>query len=329
MLPGTMTEPILRAVGLTKSYGPFQALHGVGFALMPGDIVGFLGPNGAGKSTTMKILTGFVAPTGGTATINGHDLATDPLACRASIGYLPEELPLYLDMTVESYLDHVARLKGVHPGERRREVWEAIESAWLQENAKRHIRKLSKGNRQRVGVAQALIGKPPILILDEPTSGLDPSQVANFRDLIRRLAEKHTILLSTHILAEVEAVCRRVVVVHRGRTVVEEGIDDLRRRATTTTRLRVSVRDPSTVEALAAALETMGWASRLQRDPGAPTIHLEAPVDRRAELVALVEGHGGLRELVEERLTLEEVFRDLTGQGQPVAALAVAGTSRP
>ncbi|MBA3938162.1 MAG: ABC transporter ATP-binding protein, partial [Planctomycetes bacterium] len=155
----------------------------------------------------------------------------DPLACRRAIGYLPEELPLYLDMTVTGYLDHVARLKGVAPGARRKEVVEAIEAAWLGENAKRHIRKLSKGNRQRVGLAQALLGRPPLLILDEPTSGLDPAQVANFRELIKSLAQRHTILLSTHILGEVEATCARVVVVHRGRTVASEGIDALRKRA--------------------------------------------------------------------------------------------------
>ena len=314
-----MVEPILSARDLTKHFGPFQALHGVSFELTPGEVVGFLGPNGAGKSTTMKILTGFLAPSSGSATIAGHDLVADPLACRRAIGYLPEELPLYLDMTVTDYLDHVARLKGVAPAERRREVVEAIDAAWLGENAKRHIRKLSKGNRQRVGVAQALLGKPPLLILDEPTSGLDPSQVANFRDLIRRLAEKHTILLSTHIMGEVEAVCQRVVVVHRGRVIVEEPIADLRARATRSAQVRVRLRseDPT---AFIAALELRPWASGITRDHDA--ILLTASRDARAELVTLTEQHGGLRELSEERLSLEAVFRDLTGQTLPQAVPA-------
>ncbi len=301
--------PILQARDLTKKYGPFQALHGVSFAVEPGEIVGFLGPNGAGKSTTMKILTGFVAPTSGTASVAGHDLATDPMACRKAIGYLPEELPLYLDMKVEDYLDHVARLKGVNPSERRREVLNAINACWLNENAKRHIRKLSKGNRQRVGVAQALLGAPPILILDEPTSGLDPTQVANFRDLIKKLAEKHTILLSTHIMGEVQAVCSRVIVVHRGRTIVEESVEDLRRRAARSTRVRIRVRGDSAA-ALATALATKPWATQITVDQ--EILSLEADATHRAELVALAEANGGLRELSEERLTLEEVFRDIT-----------------
>ena len=302
---------ILTATDLTKRFGPFQALHGVSFSLEPGEIVGFLGPNGAGKSTTMKLLTGFLAPTSGSATIAGHDLVAEPLACRKAIGYLPEELPLYLDMTVTDYLDHVARLKGVAPAERRREVVEAIDAAWLGENAKRHSRKLSKGNRQRVGVAQALLGKPPLLILDEPTSGLDPSQVANFRDLIKRLAEKHTILLSTHIMGEVEAVCQRVVVVHRGRVIVEEPIAALKARATRSTRVRVRLRHGDAT-AFAAVLGQQPWASDvLVVDDG---VTLETPPDARRALVALAEAHGGLRELAEERLSLEAVFRDLTGQ---------------
>ena len=303
--------PILAARDLTKRYGPFQALHGVSFDLFPGEIVGFLGPNGAGKSTTMKLLPGFVAPTSGTATINGQDLATDPLACRKAIGYLPEELPLYLDMTVTDYLDHVARLKGVRPSERRREVVEAIDAAWLGENAKRHIRKLSKGNRQRVGVAQALLGKPPILILDEPTSGLDPSQVANFRDLVRRLSERHAILLSTHIMAEVEATCHRVVVVHRGRVIVEEPIAALKDRATRATRIRLRLRTGNIPEVLPE------WLGNAKAD--GDLLLAEAPPERRADLVAWAEANGGLRELNEERLPLEEVFRDLTTGTAPDA----------
>ena len=230
------------------------------------------------------------------------------MACRRAIGYLPEELPLYLDMTVTSYLDHVARLKGIPPSSRRREVVDAIDAAWLGENATRHIRKLSKGNRQRVGVAQALLNAPPMLILDEPTTGLDPTQVANFRELIKRLAERHTILLSTHILAEVEATCSRVVVVHRGRTVAAESIDALRQRTAQVTRLRIRSRHHDVSE-LVTALKSCAWVTLLEHQDD--TVIIDAPADHRDLLVSLVQTHGGLRELIEERRSLEAVFRDL------------------
>jgi len=304
-------DTVLSAHDVTKRFGTFQALNGVSLELRAGEVVGFLGPNGAGKSTTMKILTGFLAPTSGSATIAGHDLARDPLACRRAIGYLPEEVPLYLDMTVTGYLDHVARLKGVPTASRRREVVDAIDRTWLSESAKRHIRKLSKGNRQRVGLAQALLGAPPILILDEPTSGLDPAQVANFRDLIRNLAKQHTILLSTHILGEVEAVCSRVVVVHRGHVVANETVEQLRQRASRIGRLRVRLRsgDPAPLTSACAA---SGWATIISHDGDA--LLIDAPSDRRSDLVTLIEAWGGIRELTEERRSLEEVFRDLIAQ---------------
>ncbi|HYE08013.1 MAG TPA: ABC transporter ATP-binding protein, partial [Planctomycetota bacterium] len=218
---------------------------------------------------------------------------------------------------VDAYLDHVARLKGVARSERRAAVVRAIERCRLAENAQRHIRKLSKGNRQRVGVAQALMGDPPILILDEPTSGLDPAQVANFRDLVKSLAERHTVLLSTHILGEVEATCGRVVVVAGGRTVLGEPIAALRARALSRTRLRVRLRDGSPA-ALIAALRAHAWAidARVDGDDAV----LDAPGERRGELVALAEAHGGLRELIEERRSLEEVFRDLVAAPAPQVA---------
>jgi ABC-2 type transport system ATP-binding protein len=254
----------------------------------------------------------------GSATIAGHDLVNEPLACRRAIGYLPEELPLYLDMTVTSYLDHVARLKGIPPSSRRREVVDAIEAAWLGENATRHIRKLSKGNRQRVGLAQALLNAPPMLILDEPTTGLDPTQVANFRELIKRLAERHTILLSTHILAEVEACCSRVIVVHRGRTVAAESIDALRQRTAQVTRLRIRSRT-NDVTKLVSALEKCAWATIIESQ--GDTVLIDAPADQRDVLVSLIQSHGGLRELIEERRSLEAVFRELiTTPTEPISA---------
>jgi ABC-2 type transport system ATP-binding protein len=316
-MTNSQTTAMLTANGLSKIYGNYHALYDVSFTLARGEVVGFLGPNGAGKSTTMKLLTGFIAPTTGSATIAGYDLVNEPLACRRAIGYLPEELPLYLDMTVTHYLDHVARLKGIPTSSRRREVVDAIDAAWLGENATRHIRKLSKGNRQRVGVAQALLNAPPILILDEPTTGLDPTQVAHFRDLIKKLSEKHTILLSTHILAEVEACCSRVVVVHRGRTVAAESIDALRQRTAQVTRLRIRSRQPDTTE-LILALNACKWVTMLEHL--GDTLIIDAPSDQRDTLVSLVQAHGGLRELIEERRSLEAVFRDLIATAPSLAA---------
>jgi len=304
----------LSARNLTKRYGTIQALTQVAFEVRRGEVVGFLGPNGAGKSTTMKLLTGYLAPTSGTALINGHDLRTEPLACRQSIGYLPEELPLYLDMRVDAYLDHVARLKGVAPARRRAEVVEAIEAAHLTANAKRHIRKLSKGNRQRVGLAQALLGKPPILILDEPTSGLDPSQVENFRALVTRLAPDHAILLSTHILSEVEAACSRVVFILGGRTVADESIETLRRR-TAQGALQVRVRSGD-ASALGVAAAAAGIVASVHGD----CLTTASGDAVRFDLATLAEAHGGLRELTESRASLEDVFRELSRDVPKAAA---------
>jgi ABC-2 type transport system ATP-binding protein len=301
-------EPLLAARGLAKRFGAVAALAGVDLVLGRGEVVGFLGPNGAGKSTTMKIVTGALAADAGTVAIAGHDQARDPLACRAAIGYLPESPPLYDDMRTEDFLDHVARLKGIAPDRRRRAVADAIARARLEEAARRRLGHLSKGNRQRAGLAQALLGAPPLLILDEPTSGLDPGQVASFRALVRELAADHTVLLSTHILAEVEAVCSRVVVIHRGRTVADEPIDALRRR-TAAARLRVRVRSGDAA-ALATALTATAWAT-VERTDG-DTVLCRTADAQRAALATLAEAHGGLAELVEERRPLEDVFAEMT-----------------
>ncbi len=298
---------ILSAQHLVKHYGNFQALDDISVELEQGEVVGFLGPNGAGKSTTMKIITGYVAPSSGSVNVNGFDLQTQSLACRQQIGYLPQQAPLYEDMTVAAYLDHVARLKGVAKASRRREIVEAIEAANLQEVEKRHIRKLSGGNQRRVGLAQALINKPPILILDEPTAGLDPAQVANLRDLIIKLKEKHTILLSTHILAEVEACCSRVIVVNRGRGILDENIEQLKERCRQVARVRIRLAEAN--GAFSEAIEAAPWAHLRKEDGAQYTI--EAPEEKRSALIDLAQANGGLRECTEERRSLEDVFRDL------------------
>jgi ABC-2 type transport system ATP-binding protein len=218
---------MIEAQGLTKYYGTVPAIEGVSFRVEQGEILGFLGPNGAGKTTTMRILTGFMPSSAGTAVVAGYDIGNDPLEVKRRVGYMPENVPLYTEMVVWRFLQYVAEIKGVPRDARKAEVDEAIERCGLEAVANRVIRNLSKGYRQRVGLAQALVGKPPVLILDEPTVGLDPAQIVEIRELIRRLASEHTVLLSTHILPEVAMLCQRVLIIHRGRVVAEDTMANL------------------------------------------------------------------------------------------------------
>src|SRR5262245_7221590 len=225
---------MIEATNLSKRYGDIIPVDGVSFSVERGEVVGFLGPNGAGKTTTMRMLTGFLPPTDGTARICGHDIFEEPLEARRAIGYLPETPPLYPEMTVSSYVDYVARIKDVPRRERRVKVERALERCGLAEVARRVIGTLSKGYRQRVGLAQAIVHEPPVLILDEPTIGLDPIQIGEIRALIAALAggdgdARHTVILSTHILPEVEAICRRVVMINAGRKTIDAPLDELTR----------------------------------------------------------------------------------------------------
>jgi len=226
---------MIEARELSKRYGDIVAVDGVSFSVGRGEVVGFLGPNGAGKTTSMRMLTGFLPPTNGTAVIAGHDIFEDPIAARRSVGYLPESPPLYPEMTVTSFLDYVARIKDVPRARRRSAVDRALERCALVDVRKRVIGTLSKGFKQRVGLAQAIVHDPPVLILDEPTIGLDPLQVREIRGLIAELAapakgeEQQTVVLSTHILAEVEAICRRVILINEGRKAVDAPLADLTR----------------------------------------------------------------------------------------------------
>ncbi len=214
---------MIEARGISKRYGERVAVDDVSFTVARGEVVGFLGPNGAGKTTTMRILTGFLPPTDGTALVDGHDMLTDPLRARRSVGYLPEVPPLYPEMDVEGYLRFVAAIKGLPRAARRAAVDRTLERCGLVDVRRRVIGSLSKGYRQRVGLGQAIIHEPPVLILDEPTVGLDPVQIREIRSLIASLAApgadgtQHTVILSTHILSEVEAICQRVILIHRGR----------------------------------------------------------------------------------------------------------------
>jgi ABC-2 type transport system ATP-binding protein len=224
---------MIEARHLSKRYGDVVAVHDVSFEVGRGEVVGFLGPNGAGKTTTMRMLTGFLPPTDGTALIAGHDIFSDPLAARRAVGYLPEILPLYPEMSVRSYLEYVARIKDVPRRSRRAAVDRALERCGLAHVGPHVIGTLSKGYRQRVGLAQAIVHDPAVLVLDEPTVGLDPLQVREIRQLIRDLAAprdgepQHTVILSTHILPEVEAICRRVILMNAGRKVVDAPLAEL------------------------------------------------------------------------------------------------------
>lgn len=226
-----MTQPqgpaMIEAVGLSKYYGDFAAIENVSFKVHQGEVVAFLGPNGAGKSTTMKLLTGYLAPSAGTARIAGHDMATDRLAAAAGLGYLPENGPLYPDMSPRSLLNFFAEARGLSGAQKRERVEKAIELCALGSVVGKPIGKLSRGYRQRVGMAQVLLHEPDVLILDEPTAGLDPNQIHDVRNTIRRLGESKTILLSTHILQEVEAMTERVLLIDEGKLIFDGSVGEL------------------------------------------------------------------------------------------------------
>lgn len=227
----TLTEQwqeMIEVEGITKYYGSIAALREVSFSVSAGEIIGFLGPNGAGKSTAMRILTGFTPATRGRATVAGHEVHEEPLEVKRRVGYLPERVPLYEEMVVSGFLRFVAEVKGVPRKQRAGEVDRILERCGLTGISKRLIRNLSKGYRQRVGLGQALIGAPQVLILDEPTVGLDPKQIVEIRQMIKELGREHTVLLSTHILPEVSMVCERVVIINQGRIVAQERLDQLR-----------------------------------------------------------------------------------------------------
>ena len=297
---------------LTKRYGPVTAIQDVSFTVEKGQIVGFLGPNGAGKSTTMKILSCFMAASGGTARIAGFDVFSQSLEVRRRIGYLPENAPLYTDLQVAVYLDFVAEIKGVSRGSRKGRVADVMERCFITDMQHRLIGKLSKGYRQRVGLAQALLGDPEVLILDEPTIGLDPRQIAEIRALIRSLAGQHTVILSTHILPEVSMVCDGVIIINRGRIVAQGTESELVEQMFPTARveLRVAGATGDVATALRAVPGVLGVEPREARD-GAAAFLVESARehDVRGDLVKLATSRGWtLQELHQVGMSLEEVF---------------------
>ena len=301
---------MISADHLTKRFGAFTAIEDVSFEVARGEIVGFLGPNGAGKSTTMRILAGVFPPSHGQVRIDGHDIVQDALRARALVGYFPERVSVYLDMTVQHYLRYVGEMKGLGRADARRAAGEAMASCSLQLVANRLIGTLSKGFRQRVGIAQALVGTPRVLILDEPTSGLDPEQVADMRALIRDLRAERTVILSTHILPEVEATCDRVIIIHRGRVLALDTPANLTRRVRRTAQVVVEANGPA-AEVL-AALRAVPGVRGVEAQPGDPiraVVSTDPDRDLREALAAAVVTRGwGLRELHPQTLTLEEIF---------------------
>ncbi|HEX7214958.1 MAG TPA: ATP-binding cassette domain-containing protein [Methylomirabilota bacterium] len=318
---------MIQVDNLTKRYGLVEAIHDVSFSVDKGRIVGFLGPNGAGKSTTMKILSCFMPASGGTATVAGFDVFSQSLEVRRRIGYLPENAPLYPDLSVASYLDFVAEIKGVGRAARRGRVADVMERCFITDMQNRLIGKLSKGYRQRVGLAQALLGDPEVLILDEPTIGLDPRQIAEIRALIRSLAGQHTVILSTHILPEVSMVCDGVIIINRGRIVAQGTESDLVRQAFPSARIEVRLAGATgdVAGALRAVPGVVGIEPLASRD-GAVGFLVEAERDRdvRPDLVRLVTARGwALQELHQVGMSLEEVFiRVVAGEQDSVEVMA-------
>ena len=301
---------------LTKRYGPFTAVDDVSFRVERGEILGFLGPNGAGKTTTMRVLTGYMPPTEGKAIVAGFDVLDQPIDAKRRTGYLPETPPLYPDMTVRDYLAFCARIKGVPRSERASRVSSAMERTRIADRAARYCGTLSKGYRQRVGLAQALLHNPDVLILDEPTAGLDPKQIIETRQLIKALGGDHTVILSTHILPEVSQTCHRVVIINKGRVVAVDTPDNLTARLGRSASVYVQV-DTMGADAGAALAAVPGVARVTGTDDQGSVrsfeIDTDAGQDIRRELAATVVNRGwGLLELRPMRVSLEDIFLQLT-----------------
>ena len=303
---------MIKIENLVKMYGDIKAVDNISFEVNEGEIVGFLGPNGAGKSTTMNMITGYLSSTSGKAMIDGIDILEQPLEAKKRIGFLPEQPPLYLDMTVEEYLNFIYDLKGCTLN-RRKHIMEICEVVRITEVYRRIIRNLSKGYRQRVGIAQALVGNPKVIIFDEPTVGLDPKQIVEIRNLIRTLGRNHTVILSTHILPEVSAVCERIVVINKGKLIANEKTEDIARVVDGYRRLNVKIVGPKE-KVLAALKGTQGivyaeWLGQREADSNAYLVESEPGVDIRLPLFYTLTKEG-FPMIGEESMgtNLEDVF---------------------
>ncbi len=310
---------MIEAKGLTKYYGLIPAVDHVSFSIDKGEIVGFLGPNGAGKTTTMRMLTGFAPPSSGSAEIAGFSLAAAPMDVKRRVGYLPESVPLYTEMRVKSFLRYVADVKGVPVRETTKEIERVVARSGLTEVADRTIRNLSRGYRQRVGLAQALIGNPPVLILDEPTVGLDPRQIIEIRGLIKEFAQEHTVLLSTHILPEVAMICRRVIIIHRGRIVAQDTMENLSGGKGSGVLDIEATGPPERIEQTLWAIKTVREVRR--EGPGRFAVKTTGDDDAREDIIkALTQADLGLRGLDQRARTLEDVFVEAIASEEEVTA---------
>lgn len=305
---------------LVKRYGSHMAVDDLSLLVEPGKIYGFLGPNGAGKSTTMNIITGYLAATAGTVKINGADVALEPEKAKQCVGYLPELPPLYMDMTVKEYLDFAAELKKIEKGKRAKQVAEAMEMTGITDVSGRLIRNLSKGYKQRVGFAQAVLGKPEIIILDEPTVGLDPKQIIEIRDLIKKLGESHTVILSSHILTEISAVCDHVFIISKGKLVASDSTENLLERMTGNQQISLLVK--AEAEEAEGALLALAGVERCelseQREEGTAALLISAKKDcdiREDIFHTCAEAQLPILEMKTAEKSLEDVFLELTAKG--------------
>ena len=302
---------------LTKMYGPRTAIQDLNFKVNAGEIVGFLGPNGAGKSTTMKILTGYMPATEGDVKVAGFDVFDEPEEVKKNIGYLPEHPPLYLEMTVEDFLLFAGRLKQIEKSKLKTQIDWALEKTNLGRVRNRIIGNLSKGFRQRVGLAQALVHNPPVLILDEPTVGLDPVQIIEIRELIKSLGREHTVVLSSHILPEVTATCSRIIVINRGKIVAEDSMESLALRLKKGLLVSATVRTPS--DAGIQALRSLPFVENVSVTGPKIVVQLKTDQNEMRDQIAniVVQNGMGLLEFGAERVSLEEIFLQLTTE-EPV-----------
>lgn len=307
---------MVTAEHLHKTFGRFTAVKDATFSIEKGEIVGFLGPNGAGKTTTMKMLTGYLPPTAGTACIAGYDIIDNQLEARRHLGYMPENVPLYDDLRVYEYLDYRARLKGICGKSVRQEIGLAIEKCGLEPKRKNLISTLSKGYRQRVGLADALLGNPDLLILDEPTNGLDPNQIRQIRELIRDLSENHTVILSTHILHEVEMICNKVIIIDQGEIKASDTPDNLTENLRAAG--RVSIEYKGDLESIVQELEAFAPIKKVMTEECEDGWHrllvrAEPGTDTREKAAAIITGHGyPIRHIYRHIPSLEDVFVEMT-----------------
>lgn len=304
---------MIRVENLTKYYGNLRGVTDISFHVEEGEVLGFLGPNGAGKSTTMRVLTGYMPPNSGTAWVADINVSESPLEAQKNMGYLPENNPLYPEMTVRAYLNFVAAMKGMSGAEKEAGIRRVIGSCGLEDVAQRLIGNLSKGFRQRVGLAQAMVNDPPVLILDEPTSGLDPAQIVEIRNLISELKGNRTLILSTHILPEVNMVCDRVVIIHQGQVAAEGALDTLAANLGADSTIRVSA--IGITGALSDKMKAVPGVERIEllgksaEEEEHFEVHATGGDDIRAELVAAVSAaEGKLTEIRQVKLTLEDLF---------------------